>query len=137
MTSRDTSERAHPLVAHRDAVAHGDGDELDGEPAGGAHAFLGPLGQPVERHVAGRDLVPGRRHADLGLVPVVVGHAPTPPPPPPPRFPPPPPPPPDAGTHLGGAFTLRVDSMIWIVAWVSGTRLSRSILSSVSMASNR
>ena len=39
------------------------------------HAVLGPLGQPVERHVAGRDLVPAAGHAHLGLVPVVVGHA--------------------------------------------------------------
>ncbi len=65
----------HALVAHGDPVRHGDGDELDREPAGVAHAVLGPLGQPVERHVARRDLVPRRRHPHLGLGPVVVGHA--------------------------------------------------------------
>ena len=40
-----------------------------------AHAVLRPLGEPVERHVARRDLVPARRHADLRLAPVGVGHA--------------------------------------------------------------
>ena len=43
--------------------------------AGLPDALLGPLGQAVEGQVAGRDLVPGRGHPDLGLVPVVVGHA--------------------------------------------------------------
>ena len=52
----------HPLVAHGDAVGDGDGDELEGEAAGVAHALLGPLGQPVERQVAGGDLVPARGH---------------------------------------------------------------------------
>ena len=66
--------RPHPLVAHRDAVGHRDGHELEREPAGVAHADLRALGQPVERHVAGRDLVPRRRHPHLRLVPVVVGH---------------------------------------------------------------
>ena len=46
-----------------------------GNPPAVAHAVLGPLGQTVERHVARRDLVPRRGHTDLGLVPVVVGHA--------------------------------------------------------------
>ena len=67
--------RPHPLGPHRDAVRDGDGDELEGEPAGVAHALLGPLGQPVERQVARCDLVPRRRHAHLGFVPVGVRHA--------------------------------------------------------------
>ena len=75
MTSRRHERRPHPLVAHRDAVGHGDRRELDRVAAGGPHAVLRPLRQPVERHVAGRDLVPAARHRDLGLVPVVLGHA--------------------------------------------------------------
>ena len=65
----------HALVAHGDPVGHGDGHELDREAAGVADALLGPLGQAVEGQVARRHLVPRRGHADLGLVPVVVGHA--------------------------------------------------------------
>jgi hypothetical protein len=38
-------------------------------------AELGLLGEPVERQVAGGDLVPRRGDADLGLAPVVVAHA--------------------------------------------------------------
>ena len=67
--------RPHPLVAHGDAVGHRDGDELERESAGLTHAVLGLLGQPGERQVARRHLVPRRGHADLGLVPVVVTHA--------------------------------------------------------------
>ncbi len=66
--------RSHALVAHRDPVGHGDGHELDRKAAGLAHADLGALGQPVQRHVAGRDLVPRRRHRHLRLAPVVIGH---------------------------------------------------------------
>ena len=58
MISRRHERAAHALVAHRDAVAHRDRHELDREAAGVADAVLRPLGQPVERHVAGRDLVP-------------------------------------------------------------------------------
>ena len=39
--------------------------------------------------------------------------------------------------RMSAALTRRVDSTMRIVARVSGTRLARSILSSVSMASNR
>ena len=74
MISRLTSDAAHALVAHRDAVADRDRDELEREAAGVAHALLGPLGQPVERDVARGDLVPARRDTDLGLAPVAVGH---------------------------------------------------------------
>ena len=65
----------HALVAHRDAVGHRDGAELHREAAGGVHAFLDGLGQPVQRQVARGDLVPRRRDADLRLDPVVVAHA--------------------------------------------------------------
>ena len=46
-----------------------------GKPPASRTPSLAPLGQAVERHVARGDLVPARGHADLGLVPVVVGHA--------------------------------------------------------------
>ncbi len=65
----------HPLVAHGDAVTHRDRRELDGEATGGAYSIFGPFGQPPERHVARGDFVPRRRHTDLRLLPVVVGHA--------------------------------------------------------------
>ena len=65
----------HALVAHGDAVGNGDGAELHGEAAAGVDAFLGALGQPVQRQVAGSDFVPGTRDADLGLGEVVIAHA--------------------------------------------------------------
>jgi hypothetical protein len=65
----------HALVPHRDAVGDGDRAELERVPATGVDAFLGALCQAVEREVAGRDLVPRARDADLGLVPVLVAHA--------------------------------------------------------------
>ena len=68
MISRLTSE-PHALVTHRDAVGHRDRHELEREAARVAHALLGPLRQPVEGHVARRDLVPRRRHTDLRAAP--------------------------------------------------------------------
>ncbi|WP_157576533.1 hypothetical protein [Mycobacterium sp. GA-2829] len=65
----------HPLVTHRDAVGDGDGAELQRVTTGGVHAALDRLGEPLQRHVARRDLVPRRRHTDLRLLPVVVTHA--------------------------------------------------------------
>ena len=65
---------AHPLVAHRDPVGDGDRPELEREAPGRPHPVLRPLGEPVEREVAGRDLVPGRGDADLGLGEVLVAH---------------------------------------------------------------
>ena len=65
---------AHPLVAHRDAVADGDRSELEREAAGLPNADLGVLGELAQRHVARGDLVPRRRDRDLRLVPVVVAH---------------------------------------------------------------
>ena len=67
--------RTHALVAHGDAVGDRDGAELQGEAACGADAVLRPLGEPVQGEVAGGDLVPGRRDADLRLGEVVVAHA--------------------------------------------------------------
>ena len=64
----------HALVTHRDAVGDGNGNEFEGKPAGRSHAVLRPLGQPGERQVARRDLVPGRGDTDLRLVEVVVRH---------------------------------------------------------------
>ena len=66
---------AHALVAHGDAVGDRDRAELQRETAGGVDALLGPLRQPVQGQVAGGDLVPGRRDADLRLGEVVVAHA--------------------------------------------------------------
>ena len=65
----------HALVAHRDAVGDRDRAELQGVALCRVHAVLHGLGQPVEREVAGRDLVPAGRDADLGLLPVLVAHA--------------------------------------------------------------
>ena len=65
---------AHPLVSHRDAVGDGDRAELHRKATGVADAPLDVFGQLAQRHVARRDLVPRRRHADLRLLPVVVGH---------------------------------------------------------------
>ena len=65
----------HADVAHRDAVGHRDRAELQRVAAGGVDAVLRGVGQPVEREVARRDLVPRRGDADLRLDPVVVAHA--------------------------------------------------------------
>ncbi len=65
----------HALVAHRDAVGHRNRAELQRIAARGEHPLLCRLGQPVQRQVAGRDLVPRRGHSDLGLGEVVVVHA--------------------------------------------------------------
>ena len=52
-----------------------DGAELERVAAGRVHAVLDGLGEPVERQVAGRDLVPRAGDADLRLGQVVVAHA--------------------------------------------------------------
>ena len=75
MTSRETSEARMPswpieMPSETEIVPNS-----IGKPPACAHALLGRLGQPVQRQVAGRDLVPRRRDADLRLVDVVVGHA--------------------------------------------------------------
>ena len=48
----------HALVAHGDAVGHGDGGELARRAAGGLDAQLHRLGLAAKRDVAGRGLVP-------------------------------------------------------------------------------
>ena len=45
-----------------------------GKPPRDANPVFAALGEPVERHVARRHLVPRRRDPDLRLVPVRVGH---------------------------------------------------------------
>ena len=65
----------HALVTHRDPVGNRDRVELDRVAARGPHALFGARRQSLQRHVAGCDLVPAGGNADLGLVPVIVGHA--------------------------------------------------------------
>src|SRR5690606_13809981 len=64
----------HAFVTHGDAAGGGDRAELEREAAASVHAVLHGLGQPVQRQVAGGDLVPAGRHTDLRLDPVVVTH---------------------------------------------------------------
>ena len=54
----------HADVPHGDAVAHGDGREHDGRAARGADTGLDGLGDLVEVHVAGDNLVIRADHAD-------------------------------------------------------------------------
>ena len=75
MRSRDCSEEAHAVGAHRDAVADADGVEPHPDHPGRDDAFLHLVGEPEQVHVAGIALVPHARDAHLGLVHVVVGHA--------------------------------------------------------------
>ena len=72
--ARDQRE-VHALVAHRDAVGDRDGAELHREAAGFEDPVLDRLGEPVQREVARRDLVPRGRHADLRFGEIVVAHA--------------------------------------------------------------
>src|SRR3954452_864004 len=65
----------HALVAHGDAVRDRDGAELERVAASGVHAVLDRLGEPVQREVAGSDLVPRGRDPDLGFREVLVLHA--------------------------------------------------------------
>src|SRR3982074_2906000 len=65
--------RAHAVMAHGDAVGHGDGAEFARSAACGGNALLDRLGLPHQRDVAGRGLVPARRHADERLVDLLGG----------------------------------------------------------------
>ena len=65
----------HADVAHGDAVAHGDGGELHRGAAGGPDAGLHRLGDLVQVHVAGDDLVVGAHHADEGPLQLLLGVA--------------------------------------------------------------
>ena len=65
----------HALVVHGDAVADADGRELDGGAAGHADAGLHRLGDLVQVHVAGNDLIFGADHADDRPVQFLLGQA--------------------------------------------------------------
>ena len=67
--------RLHPLIAHGDAVTHGDGDELPGRAAAGRNAVLHAIRQTVQVDVAGRGLVPGAANPHERLIDVLVGEA--------------------------------------------------------------
>ena len=112
MTSRRHEREVHALVAHRDAVGDRDRAELQRVSPAGVHALLRALREAVEAQVAGRDLVPRARDADLGLVPVGVAHA-------------------DGAKHSarGGGFDSVGDgagTRLDIVLFRHGTRVARS-----------
>src|SRR5690606_16056536 len=65
----------HAVVAHGDAVVHGDGVELLGHAAGGLDLARDQLAQVLQVHVAGHELGEGVDHRDDRLVEVAVGHA--------------------------------------------------------------
>ena len=65
----------HAVVTHRDAVGDGDRRELARRAAGVRDAALGRLRLARQRDVAGRGLVPAGRHADQGLMNLLVGQA--------------------------------------------------------------
>jgi len=67
--------RAHALVAHGNAVGHGDGAEFARGAAGGGDALLGRLGLAHQRNVAGRGFIPAGRHPDERLVDLLGGQA--------------------------------------------------------------
>ena len=62
-------------MAHGDAVAHGDGGELHRGASGGTDAGLDSLGDLVQVHVAGDDLVVGTDHADERPLQLLLGIA--------------------------------------------------------------
>ena len=65
----------HAHVAHGDAVAHSDGGELHRGAAGGTDSGLDSLGNLVQVHVAGDDLIVGTDHADEGTLQLLLGVA--------------------------------------------------------------
>ena len=62
-------------MAHGDAVTHGNGGKLHGGTAGGPDAGLDGLGDLVQVHVTGNDLVIGTDHADEGPLQLLLGVA--------------------------------------------------------------
>src|SRR5882672_12894993 len=60
-------------MTHRNAISHGDGAEFARGAAGGRDALLDRLGLTHQRDIAGRSLVPARRHADERLVDLLGG----------------------------------------------------------------
>ena len=67
--------RLHAGMAHGHAVGDGDGGEFARRAAVGGDALLDRLRLALQRDVAGRGLVPGRRHADQRLVNLLAGEA--------------------------------------------------------------
>ncbi len=65
----------HAHVAHGDAVAHGDGGELHRSASGGPDAGLDRLGNLVQVHVAGDNLVVGADHPDHRPLQLLLGVA--------------------------------------------------------------
>ena len=65
----------HPHMAHGDAVAHGDGRKHHRRAACGPDTGLYSLGDLVQPHVAGDDLVIGADHADEGPGKLLIGIA--------------------------------------------------------------
>ena len=63
----------HAGVAHGDAVADGDGVELEGHAAGVADGLFDHLGHLVQVHMAGHDLAEAVGDGDKGLVDVRLG----------------------------------------------------------------
>ena len=62
-------------MAHGDAVIHGDGVELLGDPAGGFDLARHQLAQILEVDVARHELGEGVDHGDDGLAEILIGHA--------------------------------------------------------------
>ena len=65
----------HAHMSHGDAVAHGDGGELHRGASGGTDAGLHRLGDLIQVHVAGDDLVVGTDHADERPLQLLLGIA--------------------------------------------------------------
>ena len=65
----------HALVAHGEAVRHGDGAEFARGAVGGGDTLLHRLGLAHQRDVAGGGLVPARGDADEGLADLLGGEA--------------------------------------------------------------
>ena len=65
----------HSLGAHGDAVADGDGAELERYAVGGADAFLDALGEAVEVDVAGGDVAGEVGDGDEGFFHILLGDA--------------------------------------------------------------
>ena len=62
-------------MSHGDAVAHGDGGKLHRGASGGTDAGLHRLGDLIQVHVAGDDLVVGTDHADERPLQLLLGIA--------------------------------------------------------------
>ena len=65
----------HAVVAHRDAVVHGDGVEFLGDPACGLDLARDQLAEVLQVHVAGHELGKGIGDSDDRLAEIAVLHA--------------------------------------------------------------